>query len=195
MIGEKIHMYRKQSKKTLNQMAEITGLSASYLSQLERNRIDPSLSSLRKIASALEMPVFLFLEDDHKSEGYVLRKEDRIVMTFPDITTSYEVVSTMPNKTITPAALMVFCTIKPLTYDSDIYVCHDSDEIALVYEGEITVFHGSNTSLLHEGDTIFIPRNTPHRYYNHTDKPVSCYVVSSPCTWPAARHDRNIVNT
>lgn len=186
MIGEKIHSYRKEAKKTLAQIAELTGLSASYLSQLERNKIDPSLSALRKIAEALDIPVFLFLEEEkNEGQGYVLQKKDRILMNFADGTTTYEVASTMPNKTVTPAALMLFCTLQPKTYDTNVFVTHAADEIVLAYEGELTVLCGSSSAIIREGDTVFIPRNTPHRYYNHTDSVSSAYVVTSPCAWPS----------
>ncbi len=53
MLGQKVRELRQKNEKTLNNMSEITGLTASYLSQLERDMIEPSLSSLRKIALAL----------------------------------------------------------------------------------------------------------------------------------------------
>lgn len=184
MLGEKIRNYRKEAKKTLNQISEATGLSASYLSQLEHNHIDPSLSALRKIAAALELPTHLFLAEDSGEDGYIVRKKERIVMNFSDSPTSYEVVSTMPNKSITPEAMVVSFTVRPGTYDADTFVSHNSDEICLVEKGELTVYYGGNTAVLNEGDTILIPKNTPHRFFNHMEEDTTGYAITSPCTWP-----------
>ncbi len=183
MLGEKIRAYRKDAKKTLNQIADATGLSTGYLSQLENNHVDPSLSALRKIAAALNLPVYLLMEDS-SNEDYVTRKKNRVVMTFPDSPISFEVVSTLPNKTIIPSAMIMYFTQKSHSFDTDRFLIHDSDEIVLIEKGELTLYYGSNTIVLHAGDSALIPRNTPHRYHNHTDEITSGYVVTAPCTLP-----------
>ena len=53
-IGESIRGIRKDKGLTLKQMARRTGLSISLLSQIERAESSPSISSLYKIAVALE---------------------------------------------------------------------------------------------------------------------------------------------
>jgi transcriptional regulator with XRE-family HTH domain len=54
---------RKRRDMTLAQVAEYTGLSISFLSDLERGKTDPSLSSLRKIAGCYGVPVAYLLEE------------------------------------------------------------------------------------------------------------------------------------
>ena len=53
MVGEKIRKLRKEKKLTLKDIAEATGLSIGYISQLERGAVEPSLSSLRKVSEFL----------------------------------------------------------------------------------------------------------------------------------------------
>jgi two-component system, OmpR family, response regulator len=55
VIGETIRTYRKDKTLTLKQMARRTGLSVSLLSQIERAESSASISSLYKIASALQL--------------------------------------------------------------------------------------------------------------------------------------------
>ena len=47
----------------MKELAREAGMSISYISQVERGEIDPSLSSLRKIASVLQVPLYLLLDD------------------------------------------------------------------------------------------------------------------------------------
>lgn len=54
VIGETIRMLRKDRTLTLKQMAKRTGLSVSLLSQIERAESSASISSLYKIAVALD---------------------------------------------------------------------------------------------------------------------------------------------
>jgi two-component system, OmpR family, response regulator len=57
VIGETIRMLRKERTLTLKQMARRTGLSVSLLSQIERAESSASISSLYKIASALDVRI------------------------------------------------------------------------------------------------------------------------------------------
>jgi DNA-binding XRE family transcriptional regulator len=61
---ESIRTARKQRDMTLAEVAEKTGLSISFLSDLERGRTDPSLSTLRRIAACYGMPVAYLLEEE-----------------------------------------------------------------------------------------------------------------------------------
>ena len=54
IIGDTIRSLRKDRELTLKQMSRRTGLSISLLSQIERAESSPSISSLYKIAVALE---------------------------------------------------------------------------------------------------------------------------------------------
>ncbi|MCA9610273.1 MAG: response regulator [Myxococcales bacterium] len=56
-IGETIRGHRKSRGLTLKQMSRRTGLSVSLLSQIERAESSASISSLYKIASALEVHI------------------------------------------------------------------------------------------------------------------------------------------
>ncbi len=56
-LGGRIRSLRINSKLSLKQLSERAGVSISMLSSLERNSVDPSLKSLRKIADALAVSV------------------------------------------------------------------------------------------------------------------------------------------
>jgi DNA-binding NtrC family response regulator len=60
-IGNNIRRLRKERDLTLKQMARRTGLSVSLLSQIERAESSASISSLYKVASALNVPLTNFL--------------------------------------------------------------------------------------------------------------------------------------
>ena len=66
MLGTNIREYRKNKKLTIKELSERTGLSIGYISQVEREEAEPSLSSLRKIAREFDVPVYVLM-DDHKN--------------------------------------------------------------------------------------------------------------------------------
>ena len=57
VIGETVRNLRKEHDLTLKQMARRTGLSVSLLSQIERAESSASISSLYKIAAALDVRI------------------------------------------------------------------------------------------------------------------------------------------
>ncbi len=64
IIGDTIRNTRKEKELTLKQMSRRTGLSISLLSQIERAESSPSISSLYKIAVALETKIQTLFGDN-----------------------------------------------------------------------------------------------------------------------------------
>lgn len=187
MIGNKIRNLRKNKNMTLSDLAGMTDLSVSYISQLERGMIEPSISSLRKISKALDTPLYLFMEEDGERTNMVVRSEDRINMSFPTGTINYEIASIMPRDEFSPNAMIMSFEIDPKGTDSDNLITHPSDEIVLVLEGELTATVGAEIITVGKGDTLYIKGNTPHKFTNLTVKKIKGYSVFSPPTWPTQK--------
>lgn len=71
--GEKIRQMREERSWTLSELAEKAGLSASYLSELERGETNPSLKTIQKIASALNVDNMRLLHETERVVGTKLR--------------------------------------------------------------------------------------------------------------------------
>ena len=82
MLGEQIRNIRKSRDFTLKALAEQTGLSIGYISQIERNLTDPSLSTLRKISAALDVPTYLFMGEAEADNTLTTRKNHFITAPF-----------------------------------------------------------------------------------------------------------------
>lgn len=59
--GHAIKFCRQQRKLTIPALAKKAGLSASYISLLERNERDPPLSTLQAVSRALEIPLSILI--------------------------------------------------------------------------------------------------------------------------------------
>ncbi len=51
-IGERLRWYRKHNSKRLRELSSATGLSMSFLSDVERGKTMPSLATCQKLANA-----------------------------------------------------------------------------------------------------------------------------------------------
>lgn len=180
MLGNKIRMLRKTQNLKLNDIADKSGLSVSYISQLERDLVEPSLSSLKKIAVALNTPIYLLI-DDSENENIVMRKDERPKMTFSNSDTRYEIVSTTANNiNFTPKMMMVEFFIPANGEDSDDYVTHSAEELIVIIEGELDITYGDSIYTLKEGDSIYVKENIPHRIVNNANVDARGYYVVTP---------------
>jgi len=93
-LGAGIRTERLRQGLTLTYLAEHAELSASALSQIERGVTDPSIGSLRRIASVLQVPFFQFLVDPHSPQA-VVRKAERRTIMFPHRALQYQLLT--PN--------------------------------------------------------------------------------------------------
>lgn len=74
MLGIRIRNARESKNLTQEQLAEMTGLSNNYISNIERNRSIPSLETLVKICNVLEVtPDFLLVNSvfTYSSREYI----------------------------------------------------------------------------------------------------------------------------
>jgi len=62
-IGDNIRMARKQKGITQKVLGEMIGVSNTYLSDIEIGRTNPSIKTLKKIASGLEISYIELLKD------------------------------------------------------------------------------------------------------------------------------------
>ena len=68
-LGPRLKSLRSQKGLTMRELARMAGCSASFISQLELNRVSPSLANLEKICHALKMSVLDVLrEETHLQE-------------------------------------------------------------------------------------------------------------------------------
>lgn len=179
----KIREYRKRRKLTIKELATLSGMSISYISQVERGEIDPSLSSLRKIAAVFQVPLYMLLDDTEMMEDLTLRRSHQKISHSEDGKLTFRFLSPLPSPENSPEAVLIHFDIAPHSQDVTEPVRHHSEEILYVMEGELTVQIGDRDIVLQEGDTTVIQKNLPHICKNNNDVPVRGISVISPPVW------------
>ena len=161
MLGDQIRSIRKRQEITLKELAEKTGLSIGYISQIERNLTDPSLSTLRKISGALGVPTYLFLGDEPHG-SLTLHKDEMIQLSQPNSNVRYQIMSPMPTGEFVPQSLVARFELAPRSVDGELPVIHPSEEIVLLERGTVDVIIDGKAVRLEAGDTTLICSNLPH---------------------------------
>ena len=179
----KIREYRKQKAMTLRELASLCGMSISYLSQIERGEIDPSLSSLRKIAAVFQLPLYMLLDDLEIIGSLTLRNNQQIIRYSEDKSVSYRFLTPLPSPEYAPQSLLIAFTVAPHSQDVEEPIQHYSEELIYVQEGILTVQIGDTEITLFPGDSTVIQKNLPHICKNPGDKEARGITSISPPVW------------
>lgn len=183
MLGEKIRTFRKNKNITLQELSDETGLSIGYISQIERNLVDPSLSSLRKISKSLDIPTYLLMETEKISHNLTTRSDEIIIMKQPNSTVEYRILTPMPDDKFIPKSLVMKFSIDPKSCDGEFPVIHESEEILIIEKGEILVHLANESIKLSEGDTTIIKSNIPHTIENISSEKSYGMTIFTPAIW------------
>ena len=182
MLGEQVRNIRKKRGITLKELAEKTGLSIGYISQIERDLTDPSLSTLRKLSAALDIPTYLFMGGE-SSTGLTTRQADMMILSQPNSNIRYHLLTPMPNGDFVPQSLVIRFELEPYCKDGDLPVIHPSEEILLLEQGQLDVLVESETIRLNAGDTTVVQSNLPHIVSNPGDTTAVGLAVFTPAIW------------
>jgi len=157
-LGNKIRKLRISKGINLTTFAKKIGKTPSYLSQVERGMASPSITTLREISKALNVPIFYFLIDD-KEQSAIVRKNERRVLQFPKSHLTYELLSPDVSHQIemikTRIEVGASTCSKPLS--------HEGEECTLVMEGKMEIQVGDEFFVLEEGDSIYYVASIPHK--------------------------------
>jgi transcriptional regulator with XRE-family HTH domain len=177
-IGEGIRRERLRRGLTLAQLATQVNLTVSALSQIERGASDPSISSLRRIAQAFDVPMFQFMVGTSQRE-IVVRRDRRTKLNFPDRELEYELVSADTSGEFEVLSL----TISPGGSTGAAASGHASEECAVVLAGEVVAEVAGQLYGLGAGDSIKIHRELPHRFINESTAQADLLIIISPPTF------------
>ena len=172
MLGQRLRDLRHERRLSLKQLAELTGVSIALLSQVERSHIDPSLDTLRRIAKALDIPLFSLFAQPTDNVVAVVPKDRRPHLIAAPGAVAYTRVSPGFGR-----LEVLEGVLEPGAASSPSLWAHNSEECALVLQGTLTVEFENEIHTLHVGDSIYFDSHQGHRYVNATQEPV-IYLVS-----------------
>ena len=167
-LGDKIKTLRKKMGMTQKELAEQVGLTPSFISQLEKNLISPSLDSLLKLSEKLNTQPIYFLADVESGplQKMVIKPGERQDIQLPalkgkDIKLQL-LVSDVLNRRMEPHLL----TMKEGSAIGRHFYGHKGDEFAYVIEGELEVEIQDEKQIVRQGDSLYIDSTFPSKWAN-----------------------------
>ncbi|MGL4865175.1 MAG: helix-turn-helix domain-containing protein [Cetobacterium sp.] len=166
-ISEKIKLLRKDRGLSIKELSEKTGLSVGFISNLERDINSPSIANLQLICQVLDISLIDLLKEDKESVS-ILRADDRELLfkSNKEGTKYYNLIPENPDFNGSYVVIDPECTSENIRWS------HSHDEIGLVIKGELEInLSDRKIYKLKEGDSIYIKKNTPHKYRNSGNIP------------------------
>lgn len=174
MLGDTIRAARIRSGISAKELAGRIGVSGSYISQIETNAVDPSLSLLRKLARALGLPVTAFFEESYE-EPLLLKREDCQTVSGADSGISLLHIS--PRSAEQPvkldAALLV---LAPGASSGE--RCCPGDLCLYLAGGSLEVSLPDAEYSLCRGDSLLIREGVPHIFANREKEAAQLYLTA-----------------
>jgi transcriptional regulator with XRE-family HTH domain len=165
VISENLKRVREEKKLSLDTVAKFSGVSKSMLGQIERCEVNPTVSTMWKIANGLKVSFSQFINHaesnveliDINSLEPLIEDEGRVKIypTFSfDSTRRFEVYSVEFNK-------KGYLSTEPHL--------HGTQEFITVFNGEVTVTLGEKRFVVNAGKAIRFKADEPHSYENTGD--------------------------
>lgn len=152
-LADRIRARRKELGLSQGDLAERAGMTASFVSQVERGVTSPSIDSLYKISNALDVPVFHFLLEP-EAKNPVVRHHERVCITWPRFRPELTFQLLSPS---TAQRLEAFLTVwepgEPASASTSGFG-DTTEEFVHILEGQLEIRLGEDTYLLDAGDSI-----------------------------------------
>lgn len=174
-FSEKIKEMRQEKKISLQELADLSGVSKSMISKIEREEKNPTLQVAAQIAEALGTTLSALLDEPKNQDIVIIKKDDRVI--YHDELTGFQRILLSPQ--FETKGIEFIKNIIPHGAESPIFPPHRDGvkEYITVSKGELAALIGDQEFKLETGDSIFFQGNNRHQFKNTGDTECHYYLV------------------
>lgn len=172
LVGPRIRELRTGRGLTLRELAERSGLSRNAISLIERGENSPTVSSLVRLATALEVPIVSFFQESTQ-EMTVFVKAGARPRSQANRTTIESLATGLADQRLEPFMVSVEPGGGPAT---DTY-SHSGEEFVLCLQGAIEYRVGDRLYQVKAGDSLLFKASQTHGFRNPTDERAIALII------------------
>ncbi|UXV35169.1 XRE family transcriptional regulator [Staphylococcus sp. IVB6181] len=173
-VGFQIKLIRNQQQQTLKQLSTLTGLSTSFLSQVERGESSIAITSLDKIAKALDVNITSFFSPAENNDFHVQPQKMKPLNINHSNLTIKRVSSEFENRNLETFIITL------LPGDRSENSMHGGEEFYYMISGELTFYVNSRKYTVKEGEVLHYPSRFKHYCSNESESPATVLSVVTP---------------
>lgn len=174
IIATNLKKLRTERNLSLGQLSELSNISKVMLSQIEKNDSNPTINTIWKIASGLNVPYTALLEKE-KENIQVVKHSDAVTQI--DEKKQYQLYCYFPNTPHRNFELFQMELNENCKYES-IGHSKKSEEYIMVLKGELTIQISGKTFILNENDTITFDATKKHSYINTGETTLRTMIIN-----------------
>ncbi|MDA8001576.1 MAG: XRE family transcriptional regulator [Alphaproteobacteria bacterium] len=161
-IGYEVRRQREALNLTISKLANAAGMSTGMLSKIENGTTSPSLSSLRALAEALQVPITtLFMSYEGGSEATFVEQGRGLEIERRGSGSGHRYLSLGHGHRGT--VLVESYMVEFSAHSSEFTLFqHPGLEFFYILGGELVYRHGTRSYRMKEGDSLFFEGDTPH---------------------------------
>jgi quercetin dioxygenase-like cupin family protein/DNA-binding XRE family transcriptional regulator len=163
-IGMRVKKARESHGLSVFDVYLRTEINVELLSQIEAEKVVPSLGVIVKLAKALDLKMGYFISGEEEKAYTIVRRDDREVTSRYDSSKEkhhgYAYESLAPHKTNRYMEPFMV-TLEPSETEEE-RSTHDGQEFIFVFQGEMEVRLGEDIHILQPGDSIYYDSTEPH---------------------------------
>ena len=183
-VGSRLRTERERLGISLRELARRVGVSPSLVSQIELDRVNPSVSTLYALVTALGMTMSDVFGDSRPGERLVRQLQGRDGLAErPETRRVINLASGVRWERLTAASdsdvefLYVFYPVGAESCAEDALMTHGGREYGYVISGSLGVRVGFEEYELGPGGSIAFDSSSPHRLWAIGDEPVNAIWV------------------
>ncbi len=164
-IGDRIKYLRQRKQMGLVELGRHTGLSASFLSQLETGRVVPTLRNLARIAMVFSKDMSYFFEPERPELFRILRAADRQRLPQSGVEDPGYFFESLGHVPVDGGIAPYVAEFLPATESRQPRTTsHVGSEFLYVLSGCLRLTHEGQKEDLECGDAVFFHASTTHSY-------------------------------
>jgi transcriptional regulator with XRE-family HTH domain len=177
-LAQRLKTARTDRSWTLDQFAEISGVSRAMISKIERGEVSPSAFILARLAAGLKVTVASLFSEQAEGGSPLRRAADQPVWTDPETGYVRRNVSPPGAEGVAEIVDVSFPPGKRVVFDNALG-WHGIAQQIWVLEGQMEMTVGGETTLLSAGDCLFMRVDRPIVFHNPSKASARYAVVLS----------------
>jgi transcriptional regulator with XRE-family HTH domain len=175
-LGPAVRRLRESQQLSLRALAERTGFSASFLSQVENGQASPSIASMERIATALGVSLGEFFQNARVESPPISRAGGRPMLHSEWSRAQIEALGARASgQRLEP----VLVTLEPGGTSGTRAFASPGEEFALVLDGSVVLTLDDSEQTLGPGDAVAILPGKLRRWRNPEKQPARILIVSA----------------
>jgi transcriptional regulator with XRE-family HTH domain len=178
LIGKKLKATRLGKGMTIQELTDLSGVSANMISRIERGLTIPSVKILMKLASALGKSISFFVDEAEKSTAVVLTKKGQGEPIF--FYKDKQQIASLSQGLRDPSFTVLHDVLEKGCNSGGGGMVHVGEEFVMVLDGRLEFIIQGDRYVLEAGDALTFKASLLHLWRNLADGPTEVLWVVSP---------------